>query len=154
MGANKREFRLRVLSQILPYLESQGFKRWKPGHRDEAPTVYLERYRRGKRELLDIQFDKYGRFAFYVNLASVNGDSVETMFEGVMPASRVTSAHLREGCRLSPGSQAFKPSLMNRLRGPIKAAEQVVASFTRLFAEADEWLERGKISPHIQTYRL
>lgn len=156
MAADKREFRQIVLSNILPNLESQGFKKWKPGIRDEVPVVYLERYRDGKRELLEVQFDKYGRLAFYVNLASVTGETVETMFEGILPTERVTCGHLCEQCRLVPGkmSQAFKPIFLSRSFSPNKAAEQVANLFIRLFAEANEWFEKGVIGPHIRKYRL
>jgi hypothetical protein len=156
MAAGKSEFRQLILIRLLPYLESQGFKKWKPGGRNDVPAVYLERYRQGRRDLLEIQFDKYGRLAFFVNLATVTGDSVETMFEGVLPASQVTTSHLREQCRLTGRgfSQAFKPTLFSRLSGVAKAAETVAAMFMSLFAEAHEWFVGGAVGPHIYTYRL
>lgn len=156
MTASKREFRQHVLKCLLPYLESHGFKKWKPSGRNEVPAVYLERYRQGKRDLIDIQFDKHGRLAFFVNLASVAGESVETMFEGILPAKEVTTAHLQEHCRLVSGamSQAFKPGLLSRLGGASRAAKQTATLFIKSFAEAQEWFERGTTGPHIQTYRL
>lgn len=118
MAASKSKFRRHLLDRITPYLESQAFKRWRPA--GLVPFACYERYRQRKRDLVDIQFDKYGRLAFFVNLASISGETVETMFEGVMPGSQITTAHLHEGCRLQGGrmSSAFKASWLDRLRGP------------------------------------
>lgn len=156
MVASKREFRQQVLSHLLPYLESHGFKNWKPSGRSDVPAVYLERHRQGKRDLIDIQFDKHGRLAFFVNLASLDGESVETMFEGIMPVKEVTTAHLYEQCRLVGGrmSQAFKPGLLSRLGSVSRAAEQTATFFIRSFDEAQEWFEDGTVGLHILTYRL
>lgn len=156
MAASKQEFRQQVLDHLLPYLESHGFKKWRPGGRNEVPTVYLERYRHGKRDLLDIQFDKHGRLAFFVNLASVTDESVETMFEGVLPTNQITTAHLREHCRLTGKgmSQSFRPTLFSRFGGIAKAAETAAALFTSFYAEAHDWFESGTVGPHIKMYRL
>lgn len=125
MAAVRREFRKKLLDQLTPYLETHGFKRWKPSGRDEAPTVYFARHRSSVRDLLDLAFDKYGRLAFFVNLASVKGEWAETMFEGVLPAHQVTTSHLRQGCRLVGGkfSQPLKPTLLSRMRGATQAAD-------------------------------
>lgn len=156
MASSEQEFRREVLDRILPYLESQCFHEWKPSVRDNVPAVYLERYRNGRRDLIDIQFDKYGRMAFFVNLASITGEAVETMFEGKMPSNEVTTAHLHEQCRLTRanGSHSFKPSFLSRLGGVAKAANQVASSFTRSFVDAQGWFEKGSVGRHVMTYRL
>lgn len=152
--AGKRKLRWHLLERITLYLESQGFKRWKPA--GLVPFACYERYRQRKRDLVDIQFDKCGRLAFFVNLASISGETVETMFEGVMPGSQVTTAHLHEGCRLQGGrmSSAFKASWLARLRGPEHSSEQVSKLFKSRFTEALDWFESGTAGTHIRMYRL
>lgn len=156
MAVSKQKFRQQVLEQIVPYLESQGFTKWKPSGRNDVPVVYFERYRQGVRDLVELGFDKHGRLAFFVDLASISGEMVETMFEGTLPTSQVTSAHLNERCRLRGGgmSQAFKPTLISRLGGVTKAAEQTASLFISNFKEAREWFEGGVVGNHIMNYRL
>lgn len=156
MASNKREFRQQVLVHLQPYLEGQGFRKWQPSGRREVPVVYFERYRQGKRDLLDIQFDKYGRLAFFVNLASVKGDQIETMFEGLFPVTQVSTDHLHQGCRLRGGmmSQSIKPPFLSRFGAVGRAAKGAAMVVIRHFKEVEAWFEDGSIGPHILVYTL
>lgn len=149
-------FRRCVLSEITPVIADAGFERWKPDGGDEVATVYFRRHQGAAIHLCEIQFEKHKRWGFFVCLASFIGNEVETMFEGLMPAAHITTAHLRERCRLlgNARSGAFKPSLVARLRGPEPSASQVAALVHSRFPEAMGWFSDRLSGPHIRVYTL
>jgi hypothetical protein len=157
MASSKKEFRNGLYVALVPVLTDHGFKEWRPGGRDEAPILHFERHLDKRRDLLDIQFDKYGRWQCLVNLASISGESVETMYEGRVPAESATIAHLRERTRLKGKSLsgAFRPSLFSRWMGtPADAGAAVGRRIAEHWSEAEKWFQTQQLNKHLECYKL
>ncbi len=156
MATNSNIFRESILSALLPVFRAKGFETWKPKGRSETPIVHLRRRIANRRDLIDIQFDKYGRFGCFVNLAQIEGDEVATMYEGVLPADQIQTGHLTERCRLRGNSlfEMFKPPLYLRLLKPARLGEVVAQEILSRFNEAEEWFTSKRIGKHIRCRKL
>jgi hypothetical protein len=156
MATSKKIFREAILSKVLPILDRIQFEQWKPKNRAEVPIVYLRRRVAGRTDLIEIQFDKYGRLACFVNIGQVRGREVETRYEGVMDTDQVTAAHLRESCRLRGNSffGMFKPPLYVRILGPERSGMAVADQIAARLPEAEQWFQTKHVGKHIKCYKL
>ena len=157
MAASKpNEFRDSLLAALLPTLRQRGFESWKPPRVDDPLVVHLRRVTDGKRELFEIQFDKYGRRRVFINLASVEGTTVQTMYEGILNADEITTGHLSDGCRIrgSWSSDAFSPSFLIRLLNGRSAGAKTAQRIISRLDEAAEWFRSKQVGPHLRVYKL
>ncbi len=109
-----------------------------------------------RRDLFEVQLDKNGRRAGFVNLASIKADRIETMFEGLIAADEVTTADLSESCRFRGNSWfgAFKPSFLDRIVSRTEFGRVIGERIVSRFHIADAWFRQRKSSSRLQQYRL
>jgi hypothetical protein len=156
MTTNRHIFRQAVLGALLPVLRAKGFEQWKPKVRAEAPIGHLRRQIAKRTDLLDIQFDKHGRLGCFLNLAQIQRDEVATLYEGMLPADQITTAHLNERCRLRGNSffGMFKPPLFLRVFGPERLGRAVAEQILSKFPGAEDWFTTKRPGKHIECNRL
>jgi hypothetical protein len=149
-------FTKQLLEVIVPVLDRGGFERWTPQGQNGGGTFYFRRRVGPRRDLFEVQLDKYGRRACFVNLASLESEQVETMFEGLVSADAVTTAHLSHRCRLRGNSMfgAFKPSLWERFFSSSDFGRKIAGRIVSCFDVADAWFTQRRSSPRLRQYRL
>lgn len=157
MAASKpTDFRENLLAVLMSALRQRDFESWRPSGGNDPLVVHLRRVAGKRRDLFDIQFDKYERRRVFINLASVEGPTVQTMYEGILSAEEITTGHLGNGCRIrgSGLSDAFSPSLLSRLLNRPDAGAKTAQRIIARLDEAEAWFRSKQVGPHLHVYRL
>ncbi|MBR0658793.1 hypothetical protein [Neoroseomonas oryzicola] len=148
------ELRRAVADAFLPVAEAAGFR---PDRRRMPATLTFRRTVGGQVQILEIQWEKYGRPRFVLDYGACPGGGFaidgrifppEEVFAGWLPGS----GRLKPGRGLGPGAWFRQDrTLLQRLvgRGALRPATEVAAELLALFPEVLRALDDGVRGPHI-----
>lgn len=155
-----QELRDAVKKLLVPHIESCGFapdtrRVYNPDPFRHLFFRFMRKYGE-KLELLEIQFDKYGRPKFVINLGVVPSQGVD--YYGYHYAQENAGiAHLPQWARLCTrrfwGRSWFGYPFLRipLVRNP--SAEDIVQEAIRLLPQAEAWLREGIRGPNIALVR-
>jgi hypothetical protein len=149
-------FTEQLLEVMSPVLHRGGFAQWWPEGKGGGGMFYFRRHVGRERQLFELQLDKHGRRACFVNLARLDSEIVTSMFEGDLPADQVTTAHIIQRCRLKGNSLfgSFKPSIIDRLFDSENLGRHIGRRIIGHFDEVNAWFSSGAVSPRLHVYTL
>jgi hypothetical protein len=153
------DLRRGLRTTFLPHLEARGFTI------DMADAPMFTRWRRpagDSVQLLELQWDKYGRPRFVINFGTCPVGGLEIRGER-FPIERVLVGWLSEYGRLQP-KRGHSPSkwfsqerpFLARLLSPTKlrSAESVVRELLTLYPEVETYWASGAVGKHIMIVRI
>lgn len=115
-------------------------------------------YRRVRDEsddLIEVQFDKYGRPRFVLNFGSVPADGIIDAYGRFVPTKDVRIAQLVQHGRLHafPYSTIwFRPNTLLGFRSDEVAVNKVISHFIFLTEQVERWFRTGVSGPNLQIY--
>jgi hypothetical protein len=159
-------FREKVRQDILPFLESKGFKKFNRmvngapfQHRD---FIEMKRVTDGKLQLVELQFSKYLKPWFSFAMAEFPNGPYTAGSGRVYSVDEIGVSHsLYEGYAASfkpnilPGLGRFRVSRIGRLlKGGEKAIDDTIHNFKNKYPHVEEWFSSKKEGPWIRVVRF
>ena len=138
-----------VKAELYPFLKVRGFEQLKSQH---SQFTFFTKRHASQTLVLFIQWDKYGRESFVLNLSRIPGDS---------DVKKLGPFDVEWMARLQPSGSSPR---WWETRKPLLAAlttfrlryepSEVVGQVVGAFGQAERWWERGEVGSHIQPSAL
>jgi len=157
--STSRKDLLRCLERdFLPKLSERGFEprplqgRQTAGALRQAfPLPAMQRVREGRREAVEIQFDKSGEPSFVIAFGVIPVEAIEWPWITI-PASEALVSDLHESYRLHPSSR----QAWFKTKGPLgfgtKSASEVVRHAAELLPQVLNWFDKGELGPNVRRF--
>jgi hypothetical protein len=156
---NTTALRQALKAMVYPRLQAQGFV---IDQRRQPVSTTFRRARGERVDLLDLQWDKYGRprFVLHAGTCPATGLMLAT---GLLPAADALPTWCADAATLKPrrgtGTRAWfrqDATLPQRLLGRprLRPPEAVVAELLALLPELGPFWDSGRAGPHLWRWRL
>lgn len=118
-------------------------------------VIPYRRIRDGSNDLIELQFDKYGRPRFVLNFGNAPADGIIDAYGRFVPAKNVCIAQLVQHGRLHAFPYSiiwFKPNTLLGIRSDEVAVNKVISQFILLAEQVEHWFRTGVSGPNLRIY--
>lgn len=151
MAGRTTELRKAIKDVFIPCLAAKGFA---VDNRHAPGTILFRRTADDRLHICDIQWEKYGKPRFILNVGETKLKDRQPETIGTWDCETYLQLKPKSGASTGNWFRQDRP-LFYRLvtKQELYPASEVVKTLITLFAEAEEFWDKGLIGPHIQAVR-